>query len=98
MPSSTRTKIYFIENTETRRIKVGFTTSSVTLRLAQLQTGSDSELRLLGVVVSTDGLTESRLHLRFAEWHYRGEWFTPEVLPMVLEILRGEYPQGPVLG
>ena len=98
MPSSTRTKIYFIENTETRRIKVGFTTSSVTLRLAQLQTGSDSELRLLGVVVSTDGLTESRLHLRFAEWHYRGEWFTPEVLPMVLEILRGGSPQDPVLG
>ena len=104
MTSSTRTKIYFIENTETKRIKVGFTTSSVALRLAQLQTGSDSELRLLGVVVSNEsrGLTEGRLHLEFAEWHYRGEWFTAEILPLVLELLRPakspQDPQGPVLG
>ena len=101
MPSSTRTKVYFIQNVETRRIKVGFTTSSVNLRVAQLQTGSDSELRLLGVVTAdaSRGTTESQLHLAFAEWQYRGEWFTPEILPMVLAILRTpKAAQGPLLG
>ena len=70
MPSSTRIKVYFIQNVETRRIKVGFTSSSVNLRVAQLQTGSDSELQLLGVITSdeTRGTTENQLHLAFAEW------------------------------
>jgi hypothetical protein len=92
MLSSTRTKVYFIQNIETRRIKVGFTTSSVNARVAQLQTGSDSELRLLGVVTAdaSRGTTEGQLHLAFAEWQYRGEWFTEEVFPRVRQILREE--------
>jgi hypothetical protein len=82
-------KVYFIENTETGRIKVGFTTSSVNARMTQLQTGSDSKLRLLGVITSDKkrGTTEKQLHLLLTEWHYRGEWFTKDALPQVIKII-----------
>ena len=92
MSSSTRTKVYFVQNVETRRIKVGFTASSVNQRVVQLQTGSDSELRLLGVVTAdeTMGTTEGQLHLEFAEWHHRGEWSTEVILPRVQQLLREE--------
>jgi hypothetical protein len=90
MEASTQTKVYFIENVETGRIKVGFTTRSVAKRMASLQTGSDCELRLLGVVVACElkGTTELQLHRKFAKWMHRGEWFTSEIRPLVLEILR----------
>jgi len=92
MESSTQTKVYFIENVETGRIKVGFTTRSVARRLASLQTGADCELRLLGVVVACElkGTTERQLHLKFARWTHRGEWFTSEIRPLVLDLLRVE--------
>lgn len=84
------TKVYFLENVETGRIKVGFTTGSVSSRVAQLQTGSDCELRLLGVIVADDGTgtTERQLHLRFAEWRHRGEWFTRSIRPEVLRLIQ----------
>ena len=89
MPSHTRTKVYFIENTETGRIKVGFTTGSVNARVIALQTGSDCQLRLLGSVVADQeaGTTELQLHRLFSRWHHRGEWFTREILPMVVKLL-----------
>ena len=90
MTSPSKTKVYFIENTETGRIKVGFTTASVNMRMTQLQVGSDSELRLLGVITadSSKGTTEKQLHQTLASWHYRGEWFTRKALPCVVEIIR----------
>jgi len=83
-------KVYFVENVETGRIKVGFTTRSVAKRVARLQTGSDCELRLLGVVGACQvrGTTELQLHRKFAKWRHRGEWFTREILPLIWEILR----------
>ena len=90
MSSSTRTKVYFIENVETGRIKIGFTASSVNQRVKTLQTGSDCELRLLGVITANydEGTTELQIHRRFAKWRYRGEWFTSEILPSVRALLR----------
>jgi hypothetical protein len=92
MPSSTRTKVYFVENTETGRIKVGFTTGLVVRRLRALQTGSDSELRLLGVVPADPdtGTAEAQLHRKFSRWRYRGEWFTRDILPLVKAILESQ--------
>lgn len=89
MASSTRIKVYFVENIETGRIKVGFTTGSVNVRVSQLQIGSDCELRLLGAVIAdeTRGTTEHQLHLKFAKWHYRGEWFTRAILPLIQDLL-----------
>lgn len=94
MSSHTRVKVYFIENVETGRIKVGFTTGSVNARVEALQTGSDCQLRLLGSVVADQivGTTELQLHRLFSQWHHRGEWFTREVLPLVRGILSEQEP------
>lgn len=83
------TQVYFIENVETRRIKVGFTEGSPTKRLAALQTGSDAQLRLLGVVPSAadKGTTELQLHRRLRRFHYRGEWFNKDAYNMIREII-----------
>ncbi|MGD9725430.1 MAG: GIY-YIG nuclease family protein [Nitrospira sp.] len=92
MASSTRTKVYFIENVDTGRIKVGFTTSAVHTRLKAFQTGTDCELRIIGVITADveRETTEAQLHLRFSKYHHRGEWYTREILPMVLDLLRLE--------
>lgn len=89
MPSSTGPKVYFVENLETGRIKIGFTTGSVSKRLASLRTATDCELRLLGVTASDAryGTTERQIHLRLSKSRYRGEWFERDVLPVVQEIL-----------
>lgn len=82
-------QVYFIENVETKRIKVGFTDGCVAARLRTLQTGSDAKLRLLGVLESSgqNGTTEQQLHRRFRLHHYRGEWFNKEVYTLVRELL-----------
>jgi len=92
MNSSTQIKVYFIENIETGRIKVGFTTGAVVSRLRTLQTGSDCELRILGVLYANQehGTTEYQLHLKFSEWRHRGEWFTSEILPEIKKLLQEE--------
>lgn len=94
--SSTRIKVYFIENVETGRIKVGFTSRSVNARVKTLQTGSDCKLRLLGVVSADEahGTTELQLHRRFSEWRHRGEWFSREILPMIRSLLEEEGHRG----
>lgn len=87
-PSTLR--VYFIENVETGRIKIGFTTGAVAARLNTLQTGSDCELRLIGVLVANEslGTTELQLHRRLSQWRHRGEWFTRDVLPVVRQLLQ----------
>lgn len=92
MEPSTRIKVYFIENVDTGRIKVGFTTTTVYSRLVALQTGSDCELRILGVLCSDRerGTTEWQLHQQFGKHRHRGEWFTREILPAIQELLRLE--------
>lgn len=92
MAPSTPTKVYFIENVETGRIKVGFTTGTVYSRLQSLQTGSDSELRIVAVLIADPdyGTAEWQLHQKLAVHHYRGEWFTREIMPLIRELIREE--------
>jgi Meiotically Up-regulated Gene 113 (MUG113) protein len=87
-------QVYFVENVETRRIKVGFTDGSVTHRVAALQTGSDAKLRLLGVIPALEGAgtTELQLHRRLRRFHYRGEWFRPEVFTVIRELIERPWP------
>jgi len=68
--------IYFIINSGTGNIKIGYTRDNPEKRLANLQTGCDAELRILNVV---DGSTEkeSMLHRKFDKNRIRGEWFKP---------------------
>jgi hypothetical protein len=84
---------YFIENTETGRIKVGTTDNHPTVRLRALQTSSDCRLNLIGFIESDPmrGTTERQVHRRLKRWKYPGggeEWFTSEILPFVAELLR----------
>lgn len=67
-------KIYFITNFS--EIKIGFTTLSPVKRLKQLNTGSSTQLYLLGYISGTMQ-TESDLHKRFNSIRVRqnGEWF-----------------------
>jgi hypothetical protein len=65
--------IYFIQDTETRRIKIGVS-AEPNQRLRQLQTAHAAELKLIAVM---DGsrIEEQALHQLFTR--KRGEWFEP---------------------
>lgn len=77
--------VYFIQDSGTRRIKIGYA-EDVVRRMATLQTGASSRLVLL-LVVPGDGRLERRLHKRFARSRRRGEWFRPD--PEVLRFMLG---------
>lgn len=87
------TKIYFVKNLESRRIKIGCTTRRVKTRLSALQTSCDSKLALLGVIPSREKyhLTEEDLHNHFKQWRvdtHDSEWFQPEIEPEVLQLIQ----------
>lgn len=82
-PSPQRT--YFIANETTGAVKIG-TSVDPDERLAQLQTGSDCPLRLLGSV-SGGRDVERLLHSVLKEFHLRGEWFSAKCRPLVESFL-----------
>jgi hypothetical protein len=65
--------IYFIEATDTNRVKIGVA-SDPDERLAQLQIGCATELRLLHAMPGTRE-DERRLHREFRAYAVGGEWF-----------------------
>ena len=69
--------IYVIRCIEPRSIKIGFTTKHPKERLKQLQTGSPTELVLLGWFPANQR-QERVLHEKLAEHRLTGEWFTLE--------------------
>lgn len=69
--------VYFIQSTGPgEHIKIGVA-ASPSKRLADMQTSSPHEL-VLRKVIEGDKATESEMHIRFAEYHFRGEWFLPD--------------------
>lgn len=68
--------IYFLQDSKTYAIKIGYTSGSGESRASQLQTGNASELVLLAEVPGGKD-DEAKLHKMFAEHHIRGEWFNP---------------------
>lgn len=71
--------IYFIRNTDSGYIKVGYTSKDPLARMAYLQVGSAAKLELVGVI---DGEREDEraLHQALAEHRVAGEWFKPNTL------------------
>lgn len=69
--------VYFIEDSLTGLIKIGFTERYPSQRLRQLQTGAGGDLSLIGFVSGTIA-TERGLHVRFIAQNVRGEWFRRE--------------------
>jgi hypothetical protein len=67
--------IYFIQNTETKHIKIGYS-DNVRSRLSDLQISSPHELAIL--TVCEGGIeVEKELHDKFNDHYVRGEWFNP---------------------
>ena len=70
-----RRRVYFIQEGESGPIKIGVANDTAK-RLATLQTGNSSELRLIGDVMG-GSILEAKLHTKFEKHHVRGEWFSP---------------------
>lgn len=68
--------IYFIQNENTKAIKIGYTGGEVSRRVAQLQTSSSERLKLLGSIAGAQ-TDEAFLHSQFAACRLSGEWFMP---------------------
>lgn len=78
--------IYFIQAGDAGPIKIGFTSGCPLDRMANLQTGSPDELRLVAHARGTQE-DERELHKRFAHLRMRGEWFQPK--SELVEFIRG---------
>lgn len=81
--------IYFIQDTRTFAIKIGYTGSEPEARMAALQTGNPGELWLL-CTMPGDLAREAELHRDLADSRERGEWFrpTPQVLDVIIQASR----------
>ena len=77
--------IYFIQDSRTHDIKIGYTSGEAKDRLSQLQTGNPGILKLLAVI-SGEQADEANLHRIFGESRIAGEWFKPttELLKYIL--------------
>ncbi len=69
--------VYFLRSGPSGPIKIGFTGTTPTVRLAALQTGNPEVLAFLGTLQGTRE-DEQQLHQRFGHLHVQGEWFRPE--------------------
>lgn len=68
--------IYFLQDSATLHIKIGYTANDPLARLADLQTGNPSPLILLAAVEGALA-DEAALHREFAAARVAGEWFNP---------------------
>jgi Meiotically up-regulated gene 113 len=68
--------VYFVQEAELLRIKIGFTTSHPSTRLKALSNASSQHLYFLGFKVGDEKL-EKQLHTKFKSLHCRNEWFHP---------------------
>jgi hypothetical protein len=79
--------VYFILDTTSHAIKIGFCLKNPEKRLAALQTGNSNALRLLGYVYGIES-HEKFLHKQFSPYHRQGEWFSVDILSGVDGILK----------
>jgi hypothetical protein len=78
--------IYFLKDTVTQEIKIGYSKKSPKQRLRDCQTGNAHKLILLGTVTGRRE-DEDCFHGRFAQHRLEGEWFKGDIIEEVLEIL-----------
>lgn len=64
---------YFVQSIDGGPIKIGFTSQTPDERLANLQTGSPVQLRIVGLL---RGNREREMHQRFRQYRLQGEWFS----------------------
>jgi hypothetical protein len=83
--------IYFIKDTVTLAIKIGYS-KKPNERLGSLQTGNPSKLILLGTIPGNE-TDEATFHIKFAQYQLEGEWFKGEIIEQVLEIISSHKKQ-----
>lgn len=66
--------VYFVQEAELKRIKIGFTASHPSKRLKTLANASSQRLVFLGFQLGDESL-EKKLHSKFHSLHCRNEWF-----------------------
>lgn len=66
--------IYFIQDSVSKYVKIGYTNLKIQARISALQTGNPNPLICLRVIESED---EAGYHKMFEMYHHRGEWFRP---------------------
>lgn len=66
-------RVYLV--TDGDGIKIGYTSSSVTARIAGLQTGNPRSIRAVVTVHGASVSVEEHLHKEFAKFRGSGEWF-----------------------
>jgi hypothetical protein len=74
MIQATTVWTYFIQSVEGGPIKIGITSKDPEERLRKLQTGSPTQLRIVGLLPLD---CEKLLHSKFSKSHSHGEWFKP---------------------
>ena len=70
-------EVYFVQNTETKKIKIGIT-KNLKSRLSALQTSTAEKLEVIGTMSGGEPL-EKELHERFAADRLSGEWFNDSI-------------------
>lgn len=90
--------VYFLKNTSSGDIKIGFT-HQLKPRISALQTSASDRLELLHVIPDGTRETEAALHEKFSELLVSGEWFqgTPELLEFINEVIAGKKSAGEVI-
>lgn len=79
--------VYLITPRSTPLYKIGYTSTSIEKRMAQLQTGSATELQLIEYWEGNQG-HESALHRKLAKYRTQGEWFRfPKIVLRELSLL-----------
>lgn len=81
----TKEYTYFVQSESGGPIKIGYTRQDPSQRLANLQTGSPTILKIVGLI---EGNVESSLHVKFASDRIHGEWFNPS--QKILDFIKNE--------
>ncbi len=75
--------IYFIKDTVSQAIKIGYSSKKPEQRLSDLQTGNPHKLILIGIIPGTPD-DELSFHGKFAQHRLEGEWFKGAIIEEVL--------------
>lgn len=92
MSSDIKEEIYFIQDSLSKRIKIGYTTN-LKIRFQTLSGSNANKLFILGSIPGTEK-DEAKLHKNFIEDRAHGEWFHPssEILDFIHEAMRAKKP------
>lgn len=74
--------VYFIQSSATGYIKIG-KARDVNNRLRQLQTSNPDKLTLLHSFPDYGHREEKEYHTQFKAFRVSGEWFLPDILPLI---------------